>query len=165
MFPRDEKAGVFEGDIVVLIAGACLSAEVELHICSHRLVVAAVPGERPVTFHRRGGPRAICLKERFGHLLELSQRPRGFFGVSGQLVLELRPAGESVLQCQACCTSRKVGFESASGTLARNGCERRGCFGEARQTSALLPSSDSQGCAGVQVCRSWDPSSVVPEVR
>ena len=53
-----------------------------------------------MTFHRRGSPRAIRLEKCLGHVLELSQRPGGLFGVRGQLVLELRPAGESVLQCQ-----------------------------------------------------------------
>ena len=166
VFPRDEKTCVVEGDVVVLIGGACLSAEVELHVGPHRLLVPAVPGERPVTFHRRGRARAIRLEQRFGHVLELSQRPCGLFGVRGQLVLEFRPAGESVLQCQRVLhVSQGRLRERVGNALARSGCERRGCFGEARRTSASLPSSDSQGCACVKACRSWNPSSVVPEVR
>src|SRR5271156_2122797 len=72
MFPRYERLCVVEGDVVVLIRRACLTAEVELHVSAHCLVVAAVPRERPVTFHRRGCPVAIRFEERFGHVVEVA---------------------------------------------------------------------------------------------
>ena len=44
VLPSDEIPGVVERDVVVLIDGACVPAEVELHIGPHRQMISAVPG-------------------------------------------------------------------------------------------------------------------------